>query len=146
MLLINELKVRDPSRMKLLKIQDDVGKRKSKYKLLVSQARLGSKRILLVIRTVSSGITFQESNGLKTLVCFKVKLGSFIEKIRTMPVVEGESVTDTKAHLLLHPYEREKSCLVIQGTACSNYGEKIRGIVETGRAECWRKRFRPRLQ
>lgn len=89
----------------------------------MSQARLGSERKFLVIR--SAGIIFQESNGLKTLVCFKVKLDSFIEEIRTMPVMEGESVTGTKAHLLLHPYEMEKSCLAIQGTACSGYGEKI---------------------
>ena len=74
----------------------------------MNEARLGSKRKFLIIRTVSSGIVFQESNGLKTLVCFKMKLDNFIEKIRTLPEIEGESVTDAKAHLLLHPYEKER--------------------------------------
>lgn len=94
--------------MNLFKIQDNVGERKSKYKLLMNEARLGSKRRFLIIRTVSSGIIFQKSNGLKTLVCFKMKFDNFIEKIRILPVIEGESVTDTKAHLLLHPYEKER--------------------------------------
>lgn len=45
---------------------------------------------------------------LKTLVCFKMKLNNFIEKIRRLPVIEGESVTVTKVHLFLHPYEKER--------------------------------------
>lgn len=94
--------------MKLFKIQDNVGERKSKYKSLMNEARLGSKRRFLIIRTLSSRIIFQESNGLKTPVCFKMELGNFIEKIRTLPVTEGESITDAKAHLLLHPYEKER--------------------------------------
>lgn len=56
------------------KMQDNVGERKSNYKLLMSEAGLGSKRRFLFIRTVSSGIIFRESNGFKTLVCFKMKL------------------------------------------------------------------------
>lgn len=56
------------------KIQDSVGKRKSNYKLLQSEAGLGSKRRFLFTRTVSSEIIFQESNGFKTLVCFKMEL------------------------------------------------------------------------
>lgn len=44
-------------------------KKKGNYKLLISEAGLGSKRRFLFIRTVSSGIIFQESNGFKTLVC-----------------------------------------------------------------------------
>lgn len=59
----------DPSGI-IFKIQDNVGeKKKGNYKLLISEAGLGSKRRFLFIRTVSSGIIFQESNGFKTLVC-----------------------------------------------------------------------------
>lgn len=38
--------------MKLFKIQGNVGERKSKYKLLMNEARLGSKRRFLITRTV----------------------------------------------------------------------------------------------
>lgn len=37
-----------------------------------------------------------------------MKLDNFIVKIRTLPVIEGASVTDTKARLLLCPYEMER--------------------------------------
>lgn len=65
--------MRDQSGIKF-KIQDSVGERKSNYKLLISEAGVGSKRKFLFIRAVSSGIIFQESNGFKTLICFKMKL------------------------------------------------------------------------
>lgn len=52
----------------IFKIQDNAGERKSNYKLLISEAELGSKRRFLFIRTVNSGIIFQQSNGFKTVV------------------------------------------------------------------------------
>lgn len=60
----------DPSGI-IFKIQDNVGERKSSYKLLVSEAGLGSKRWFLFIRTVSSGIIFQESKGFNVVVCLR---------------------------------------------------------------------------
>lgn len=55
----------------IFKVQDDVGERKNNYNLLISEAVLGSKRRFLFIRTVSSEIMFQESNGFKTLVSLR---------------------------------------------------------------------------
>lgn len=51
-------KVGDPLGMKSCNIQDNVGERKSKYKLLMREVRLGSKGRFLIIKIVRSGIIF----------------------------------------------------------------------------------------